>query len=160
MKLLVFSDSHGDTKRMIEIISQSKDTDMVIHLGDVVRDAEDIRSIYPQLKVEYVAGNNDWFSDAPREKILAVDEARLLLTHGNSYSVKNGCGRIAQRGSELEVDAVLFGHTHLPYENYHGNILLVNPGSISLPVSGAEPSYCVLEVSGKEIKSRIIRYTG
>ncbi len=159
MKLLVFSDSHGDIMRMKEIIDQSEDIDMIIHLGDMVRDAEDIRSIYPDLKVECVAGNNDWFSDAPRERILVIDGIRLMLTHGNSYGVKNSCGKIAQRGSELGVDAVLFGHTHLPYENYHGSILLVNPGSIRLPAAGAEPSYCVLEVSGKEIKPGIKRYT-
>ena len=34
MKILVISDTHGDTKKAEEAIRKNRGTDMVIHLGD------------------------------------------------------------------------------------------------------------------------------
>lgn len=155
MKVLVFSDSHGHTDRMTGIINRTDEIGLIIHLGDVVKDAEEIQYMFKDIKVEYVAGNNDWFSGVPGEKTIHINGKKVLITHGNSYGVKNGYERIIERGQELGVDIVLFGHTHIPYENHHNNIMLINPGSISLPAAGKQPSYCILEVSEQKIRSKI-----
>lgn len=158
MKVLVFSDSHGDITRMKEVIERTSGIEMVIHLGDLVKDAEKIRDIYKELKIEYIAGNNDWFSVIPKEKVLNIEGKRIFITHGDIYGVKNNYSRIIKKGQELGVDLVLFGHTHLPYENYVDNLILINPGSITLPVSSSGPTYCILEISPSGIGFKIQRY--
>ena len=48
MKILVFSDTHGKTNKMYEIISKNKlTTDLVIHLGDNYKDIDSIRNFFP-----------------------------------------------------------------------------------------------------------------
>ena len=157
MKILVFSDSHGSTKTMIDIISKTENVDMIIHLGDLVKDAEEIEYTFENIGVEYIAGNNDWSSDAQKEKVLMIENKRLFITHGNIYSVKNGYSNIIGRGQELGVDIVMFGHTHVPNEDYFKNMLLFNPGSITLPARRFSPSYGVIEITNREIKSVIYR---
>ena len=39
MKILIFSDSHGDVDIMRDIVEKEK-PDMIIHLGDSIKDAE------------------------------------------------------------------------------------------------------------------------
>ena len=157
MEILVFSDSHGSTKSMKDIISKTENIDTIIHLGDLVKDAEEIKYTFENISVEYIAGNNDWYSDAQNEKILVLENKRIFLTHGNIYGVKNGYSNIGRRGQELGVDLVLFGHTHEPYGEYIKNMLLFNPGSIALPVRGSTPTYGVIKIANGEINSKIYR---
>ena len=65
MKLIVFSDSHRrNVSDMLAIIDE-ENPDAVIYLGDVCDDVQDIRSVFPHLKVYEVRGNNDfgWRAD-------------------------------------------------------------------------------------------------
>ena len=42
MKILVFSDTHGDVSLMKDVVSRNRyDTDLVIHLGDHLKDLHD-----------------------------------------------------------------------------------------------------------------------
>ena len=59
-RILVFSDTHGNISRCIETIDNIKDVDLVIHLGDTVRDAAELEKIYPDIEFKYVSGNNDF----------------------------------------------------------------------------------------------------
>ena len=89
IKLLVMSDSHGDTTLAEKILKKHPDVDIVIHLGDYFRDAHRLRELYPQLRFEYVYGNSDFMiGDVPMEKLLELEGQRVLLTHGHRYSVK------------------------------------------------------------------------
>jgi hypothetical protein len=157
MKVLVFSDSHGYTSKMVQIIENANKVDLIIHLGDIIKDAEKIEDIFDSIKIEYVRGNNDWHSNELNEKIVEVEGKRLLITHGNFYDVKNGYERIFRKGVELKVNAILFGHTHIAYESVRDNILLINPGSISIPAAGQLPSYCILDVTNEGINSKLVR---
>lgn len=157
MKILVFSDSHGSTRKMEEIIKNNTDVQTIIHLGDTVKDAGYLEKIFVHLNFIYVAGNNDWLSDEPTEKLIELMGKRIFVTHGNAYSVKFGKDTLVDRGRRLEADIVLFGHTHAPHEEYIGKMLIVNPGSISLPARGERCSYCELCIENGEIKSRLIQ---
>ena len=46
MRIAVFSDSHGVKEPMLAAIEEQK-PDMVLHLGDYVRDAEAIAAYFP-----------------------------------------------------------------------------------------------------------------
>ncbi len=155
MRILVFSDSHGYTDKMIDIIKSLNNVDMIIHLGDLVKDAKKLEDSFKHIQIEYVSGNNDWSAEAPKEKTIQIGNKKGFITHGNLYGVKTGYARIAYRSQELEVDFALFGHTHVPFESYYNNTLLINPGSISLPAPENTASYCLLEVSNQGIYSKI-----
>ena len=61
MKVLVISDSHGRNDDVKKVIEQVGEVDMMIHLGDIERGDDYIRSIAkcPPEQVYLVKGNND-----------------------------------------------------------------------------------------------------
>jgi len=153
MKVIVFSDSHGQTNELLEIISKYQDIDKIIHLGDLVKDAERLQYEYPDIEMICIAGNNDWYSKEPTERLIELCGIKFLISHGDYYGVKNGLVKITQRAKQLGAEAVLFGHTHVPFEGYEGDVLLINPGSISLPARGSRRSYCVIDITSEGINA-------
>ena len=86
-----------------------------------------------QIPVLAVPGNCDPGCSEPRTKVMEIAGRRVLLTHGDSYGVKNGLANLIKKARSEQAEIVLFGHTHRPFfEEYHG-ILALNPGSISRP---------------------------
>lgn len=51
MKILVFSDSHGNEDNMIRAVERERPftLDAIVHLGDGWRDAEALHRLYPQI---------------------------------------------------------------------------------------------------------------
>lgn len=157
MNILVFSDSHGNAYNMKKIISSDNNVNLVIHLGDFVKDALRIKEEFSRINVEFVSGNNDWFSCYPSEKLLFIGKRKVLITHGHSYNVKKDYLRLVLRGEETQADLVLFGHTHTADEFYEGGRLYLNPGSIGLPGGGGPPSYAKIEISESDLRANIVR---
>lgn len=153
MKAIIFSDSHGETNLMKNIIYENPDIEMIIHLGDLVRDALELQCENPDVKMLCVAGNNDWYSDEPTERLIELYGKKIFMTHGNHYGVKNGLSKITERAKNLKAEVVLFGHTHVPYNGYTDNTLLINPGSTALPAKGARRSCCLMDITSNGIKT-------
>ena len=61
MKILVFSDSHGNEDNMIRAVERERPStlDAIVHLGDGWRDAEALHRLYPRIPLEQVPGNCD-----------------------------------------------------------------------------------------------------
>ncbi len=147
MKILVFSDSHGKTTRMLNIIDeQRREIDAIIHLGDTTADCDDIRYYDPELTLYSVNGNNGSSENAPDELLIELAGNRLLLAHGHIHRVRWGLDSYIAYAKEKGARAALFGHTHRPLCEENNGILLLNPGSITRPSSG-RPSYAVLTLS-------------
>jgi putative phosphoesterase len=154
MRILVFSDSHGYTGNIIKALHRNRNIDLVIHLGDMVKDIIKIREQYPDYRYEFVRGNNDWTNECPLEKVIELEGRKIFLTHGHQYNVKTDCQRIISRGHLSGADIVLFGHTHENEELFSEGMLVLNPGSISMPKLGASPTYCLFEFTDDRIMSR------
>ena len=61
MKILVFSDTHGNVEAMHEVISRHRyDADLVIHLGDHFKDLQSIMLDFPMIAYLGVLGNCDF----------------------------------------------------------------------------------------------------
>ena len=112
MKILVFSDSHRFLSGMVQAIEEEK-PDQVIHLGDLMGDAEELSWRFQTLPICMVPGNCDGWTTAPAIKRitlqgnLAIGEAR-----------KSG------------VDILLFGHTHRAYcQQLEDGLWVMNPGA-------------------------------
>src|SRR5687768_15935908 len=114
MKILVISDTHGETDKAKEAIEKNRDIDLIIHLGDYFRDAQKLSDLFPEIPVEYIYGNSDFMiGDVPAEKTLELDGKRIFITHGHRYSVKWDYNRLHKKAEELHADVLLFGHTHI-----------------------------------------------
>lgn len=148
MKVLVISDSHGNTKRVFDVYSQVEPVDAVVHLGDGSADADMLRDAL-DVPVIGVAGNCDPGSMTPRELVWECEGKRLLLTHGDAYQVKSGLARLRQRAVEVGVDAALFGHTHHGICEHSSVMMLINPGSLAS--YSDHRTYAVLCITPQEI---------
>ena len=97
-KILIFSDTHGDINRCLDIIEKADSVSAIFHAGDYTGDAEDLESIYPNIPIYYVKGNNDYFSKAPSHMLVTIDGVKIFITHGHEQNVK----RSEEHTSELQ----------------------------------------------------------
>lgn len=129
MKILVFSDSHGERENMILTV-EAEHPDAVFHLGDHWRDGEELEYAFPDLPLYQVPGNCDWMqTDKPTERLVELGGVKFLLCHGHVFGVKNGYGTAVDRARRAGADVLLCGHTHVPYYEDFGGLQLLNPGS-------------------------------
>lgn len=157
-KLLVMSDTHGNTALAEKILKKNNDIDIVIHLGDYLRDADKLKRLFPDLRFEYVYGNCDYMiGDIPSEKILEIEGNRVLLTHGHKYSVKWSVEKLHYKAASDNIQLLLFGHTHMQ-EVIHGpGYIILNPGSISEPRDSREKTYAVVIIDKEKINVELKR---
>ena len=149
MKVLVFSDSHGQIRGMEQAIrTHERDTDAILFLGDGVREAEILFQQFTQIMHCAVLGNNDIGCGGVQECTLDLQGVRTLCTHGHKYGVKSGRGRLYQAAVEKEAQLVLFGHTHEAEEFTMEGIRFFNPGSVG---RGMERTYGVLYIENRNI---------
>jgi putative phosphoesterase len=155
MKLLVISDSHGNSSHAFKAHELAGPVDHIIHLGDGADDARLMEQVL-EVPVHKVAGNCDYEPQLPRELTLEFGECRVLVTHGNRQSVKAGLGNLIGRGMEVGATVVLYGHTHLPAVDSAEGMLLVNPGPLK---EGLTPSYAIVTVDGSEVHAELFGFT-
>lgn len=151
-RILVFSDSHGFLDNIRDVLKK-EEPDLVVHLGDYVRDVYAIKAEFPDVPIEFVKGNGD-FESEPVEKILLVEDKKVMICHGHTYNVKSGYWSIEYTAREKGVDAVLFGHTHQAFYNNHGGLIMLNPGSVGYSVLNC-PSYGWLTIDGDLVKADV-----
>ena len=145
MKILIISDTHGKHDNLSRVLEQESPADLLIHLGDA-EGYEEYIAKQAGCPLEIVAGNNDFFSDLPREKELQIGKYKVLITHGHYYYVNTGIEEIARMAQGRDFDIVIFGHTHRPLIDIRKDIIVMNPGSLSYPrQEGRRPSYIVME---------------
>lgn len=152
-RVAVFADSHNMFSRLPLAIERLGNVDMLFHLGDFAIDAERISEALGGVPFFSVKGNNDSGSMYPRKRIELVEDAWILLVHGDGYHT---IYQMIEQARENRCAAVLFGHTHVPLLQADGEVLIVNPGSISLPSQGSKPSCALLEVDGKDVNVKMI----
>ena len=71
MKILIVSDTHRRNENYIRVLERVAPVDMVIHCGDI-EGSEYLIAECAGCPVQMVMGNNDFFSDLPREKEFMV----------------------------------------------------------------------------------------
>ena len=114
MKILVFSDSHRSRGDMIEAIDEQQ-PDQVIHLGDLITDAEELTYVYPRLPICMVPGNCDGWTTEPVKKLITLQGKTILLSHGHLWRVKGSYDAAIADARKAGADILLFGHTHRAY---------------------------------------------
>ncbi len=133
MKIGVISDTHipstapGLPGRVLDLLATM---DAIIHAGDY-QDAAVIETLQLLAPFYGVAGNMD--AHAVRT---IVPEKRVVHLGGFAIGIMHGGGsphgledRILSAFKGEHVDAIVYGHSHSPYNHRINNILLFNPGS-------------------------------
>ncbi|MDF2952170.1 MAG: hypothetical protein K0S18_1753 [Anaerocolumna sp.] len=149
MKVLIVSDSHGRNYYLEKVMERVKPIDLLIHLGDVEDGEQIIRDIAP-CKVEMVAGNNDFFSSLPKEKVITINGYTIFLSHGHRYAVNYSTEKLKDAARSHNAGIAMFGHTHSPVIDMTGSVWAINPGSISQPrQEDGIPTYIIMDIDSK-----------
>lgn len=146
MRIVVTSDVHKRQKSFLDIIERHlENADLFINLGDSEEDVDAALLLYPNLKIERVAGNCDWSSALPICKTINAEGKKILFCHGHTVYVKHGYEMLEERAKSENADICLFGHTHVPYLERKDGIFYMNPGAV------CDGVYGIIDIVGGEI---------
>lgn len=132
MRILVLSDSHSAISYMRICVDAVK-PDMIIHLGDFVRDGQALSEEYPNIPFIQLPGNCDMYrldQDMPEILIPSIDGVKMYMTHGHRHGVKTFLGKLIRDARANKAQIALYGHTHIAYcEQEKDGLWVMNPGS-------------------------------
>ena len=158
MKAIVFSDSHDRVSLMEDLTKKYLSRiDCIIHLGDCTEDTAALRELGKPLF--QVRGNNDYDSLYPLERTVSLAGKRIYMTHGHRQKVYWNTDVLYYTAAQEQADVALFGHTHVPYLENEGGIIIMNPGSISLLRGGNGLTFGFLTVEGGKITASVMEYS-
>ena len=148
IKAVIISDTHGNLGAIEKLLPIMKESDAVFHLGDF---SSDIKPFSGEIKKLYSVNGN---CDGGGEDLIAeIGGLKILLTHGDRYGVKTSMLKLLLRAKEAKVQAVFYGHTHIPREKTVEGIKFINPGSMT---RYGEKTYCYAVIDKGKIISKIV----
>lgn len=127
-QILIISDTHFLRKNELDkFISSFSNIEAVIHCGDIYLGYQpgDIQRLF------ICKGNND-FADVPRIAHFTIDHVTFTITHGHTNNYAYHPNLLKNLLDEYPADVICFGHTHVPYFYQDDDIMIINPGSLSL----------------------------
>ena len=146
MRVLIVSDTHKSHRNLEKVLERTDDIDMLIHLGDT-EGGEDYIQALVDCPAHIVGGNNDFFSELPREEEFEIQGKHIFITHGHYYYVTMNEEYLKKEAKKRGADIVMYGHTHRPAYSKKDGLITLNPGSIAYPRQiGREPSYMIMEI--------------
>lgn len=160
LKILVLSDSHNNIKNMQKVVEKLKEEiDIILHLGDCSEDISKFNNLPEKVQRYSVIGNCDFINREPEDLLLNLDGINIFMTHGHRYQVKWHTDSLIYKAMEKEADICLFGHTHCPTCYREKNILIMNPGSISLPRGYAHPTFGIINIEAGKAEGAVFALT-
>lgn len=158
MKVLIVSDTHGRDSKLEEAVEKESPFDMLVHCGDV-----EGREFFIEALADgpscIISGNNDFFTDLPREDVISISGKKVFVTHGHTYGVSFNQDGVIDAARARGCEVVLFGHTHRPVIFEKNGVLAINPGSLAYPrQEGRKPSYAVLKTDFRGKMEAEIRF--
>ncbi|MFI7534937.1 metallophosphoesterase family protein [Streptosporangium sp. NPDC049376] len=129
MKVVVLADTHAPRRWKScppRVAEHLRGADLILHAGDVcVPGVLDELAAYAPVHV--VKGNNDGPDvRAPETLELDLGGLRVAMIH-DSGAAKGRIARMRRRFPTA--DLVVFGHSHIPFDESEGGFRVFNPGS-------------------------------
>ena len=147
MRILVFSDSHGNQSAMERAIREQPGAELILFLGDGAEEAELVRAgLPPEKRMLTVRGNNDWCCTAPDFDEVTVENTKIFFTHGHLFRVKYDLYTAACAAKSRNAKVLLFGHTHQPLIDFDDGLYLMNPGALCSSW-GSSPGYGTVDIT-------------
>jgi putative phosphoesterase len=161
MKIAIISDSHDHVQNLKDILSAIKETDLLIHCGDLVAPfmIQELGHNYTR-PIHIIWGNVQGDLPLTRENAkgysqIAIDGEEAHLNIGGRQIAATHFPARANELAELgQYDLVCFGHTHKAETRRIGKTLLVNPGDV-MGRFDAKAHYAVYDsaTGGVELKA-------
>ena len=133
-----------------------KDVEMIMHAGDLVsRDVlEELENVAPTICVQ---GNMDrmYGQKLPKREKIRVENFTFGLDHGEVYP-RGDTQQLKYIGMEMGVDVLVTGHTHTPFIKELDKMVLLNPGSPTVPRL-SDPTVMLVKVHQNDLDARIIK---
>jgi putative phosphoesterase len=159
MLIGVLSDTHIPDRASdipSNIMKIFKGVDMIFHAGDLTAPhiKEDLESIAPTYCVQ---GNMDraYGQKLAKSKIIEIEGIRIGLNHGEVYP-RGDTQQLKYIAMELDVKVLITGHTHWAFIKEIGDLLLMNPGSPTVPRL-SDPTVMLMEIDNGEINAQIMK---
>ena len=158
MTIVVISDTHlprfrarlDTARRLVE----AERPDLILHCGDLTS-MEGTQAFETIAPVAAVAGNNDGVEIVKRygrRKIVTAGGVRIGMVHGDGARGTT-LGRARAAFASGTVDAIVFGHSHIPYAQVHDGVWVVNPGSLLDKRRQPRYSYAVFESNDRAMSA-------
>ncbi|MBE6110036.1 MAG: metallophosphoesterase [Erysipelotrichaceae bacterium] len=158
MKVILVSDSHGNTDALDYLRETYQDADAFVHCGDL--------QIPFAKAADFIAvrGNTDFDPDYPWGRVEEFEGNRVLIVHGHAYLSpfdRDDLSPLARAAKQYACNAVFFGHTHISTDVMCQGIHILNPGSISRPKDYRfpYPTYMVLNITKDGIQAERMVYS-
>lgn len=159
MLIGLISDTHipERSKKLPNLIFDVfKDVDMIFHAGDMVSIdvKEELEKIAP---VHAIQGNMDraYGLKFPKSLILNIENFKVGIIHGEVYP-RGDTMQLKYLALELGVDILVTGHSHQALIEKVDGILLLNPGSPTVPRL-TDPTVMLLHIDGENVDAEIIK---
>jgi len=171
MKLLVISDIHGSlsaAKMVIEAF-ENEQADYLLFLGDALYhgprnplpdeyNPAEVAKLLNTIADRIIAVRGNCDSEVDQMLLdfpITADYQNIPLTHFKLFATH---GHIFDHrtmpASVVSGNLFAFGHIHIPILTVNeNNVLILNPGSVSLPKEGHEPTYATITDSDIFIKT-------
>lgn len=161
MKILVFSDIHGDIKAMekMRTIVATERPDKIVICGDLfgwgIADKMYIADIIANLPstVYILKGNNDSDDDQQiigkplqNSAIMHHFGRNLFFSHGHVYNSMR-IPPVLQQG-----DVLVYGHRHIGALSTYNGLTVVNVPCLSRPRGGSSKGYVIMDEQGITLK--------
>jgi len=141
-------------QRVFEVF---QNVDFIIHAGDLVelRVIDELEQIAPVLAVHGNLDSVEVNASLPVLNSLKIFGWKIGVMH--DPEVLNGSDKMVRIAKENDFNVFVYGHTHIPRINWEGEILYINPGSPTDPVSFLnKPSVGLLQITKNAITPQII----
>ena len=129
-KIGVISDTHIPRFKTIPetVWHHFADVELIIHAGDlsILPVIAELETIVPVVAVQGNIEQQDVILQLPIKREIAIGNVRIGIVHilGDAQTRAQ-----AARREFPSARVVIFGHTHIPYNQEHNGQLLFNPGS-------------------------------
>ena len=162
VKIGVISDTHIKSNRDSlpgEIFNVFKDVDVIFHAGDIcTREViEELKALAPVIAV---SGNMDSPNLAKPYQRKGINNKSFLIVHGHNTRKRTVASMKEYVDHNPDLDGIVFGHSHQPYNNMYKDVLLFNPGSptsYKRPyIKKKEPSVGFLTIKEDQIEGEIV----
>jgi putative phosphoesterase len=156
VRLAVISDTHMPRGSRRLPVEHLRDADLILHAGDLstVAVLEELEAIGPPVRA--VVGNVDEWAlreRLPEERIVEVDGVRIAMVHDAGPST----GRLERMRRRFPgVDAVVFGHSHIPLHSERDGFQIFNPGSATDRRRQPRHTMGFADVSGGAVRFRLV----
>lgn len=131
--------------------------DLIVHAGDYTG-KKFVDKLMSLGKFKGVYGNIDSYTvreQLPEKVILELKGFRIGIIHPSEGGPPFGLEKRIKEKFD-HVDAIIFGHTHLPKNEVIDGVLYFNPGSITGKLPARHKTFGVLEID-KKMKGRIVK---